>query len=107
MLIGEKEMPFPDEKDLRRVRKKLAKAKGFLMLSPDADELSRFRFRICQELLRYTRENKMTAVSMAAFLGITKADMSRIFNHRIEKFSTDRLIRLYAKINPDYKLKVA
>jgi hypothetical protein len=38
--------------------------------------------------------------------GPTKADMSRIFNHRITRF-TDKLIRLYSKINPGYQLKVA
>ena len=57
--------------------------------------------------LRYAQEGKLTAVQMAAMLGITKADMSRIFNHRIERFSTDKLIRLYAQIRPDYRLEVA
>ena len=107
MLTGESDMAFPSEKELKRVRKKLAKVQGFLMLAPNADELARFRFRICQDLLKYARENELTAVEMARFLGVPKADMSRIFNHRIDRFSTDKLIRLYAKINPDYRLKVA
>jgi predicted XRE-type DNA-binding protein len=98
---------FPSEKELKRVRKKLGKTKGFLMLAPDADELAKFRFRICQGLLKHAQENEMTAAQLANFLGIPKADMSRIFNHRIERFSTDKLIRLYAKIKPDYRLKVA
>ena len=100
-------MPFPSEKELRQVRKKLGKAKGLLMLGPNADELAKFRIRICQDLLKHAQENDMTAAQMAHFLGITKADMSRIFNHRIDRFSTDKLIRLYAKTNPDYRLKVA
>lgn len=100
-------MPFPSEEELKRIRKKLARTKGFSMLAPDADELAQFRFRICQDLLKYAHENKLTAAETARFLGITKADMSRIYNHRIDRFSTDKLIRLYAKINPDYRLKVA
>lgn len=100
-------MGFPSEKELKRVRAKLKKNQGFLMLSPDADELAKFRFNICQELLKYANKHHLTAVEMAKFLEITKADMSRIFNHRITRFSTDRLVRLYAKINPDYRLKVA
>lgn len=100
-------MSFPNEKELKRVRNKLKKVQGFLMLSPDADELARFRFNICQELLKYAHKNKLAAVEMAKLLEITKADMSRIFNHRINRFSTDRLVKLYAKINPDYRLKVA
>jgi predicted XRE-type DNA-binding protein len=100
-------MGFPNVKELKRIRSKLKKSKGFLMLSPDADELAKFRFNICQELLKYAQKHNLTAVEMAKLLGITKADMSRIFNHRITRFSTDKLVRLYSKINPDYRLKVA
>jgi predicted XRE-type DNA-binding protein len=100
-------MAFPSEKELKRVRKKLGRVKGFLMLPPDADELARFRFKICQEFIKYAQTHKMAAIELAKQLGITKADMSRIFNHRIQRFSTDRLVRLYSKINPDYQLKVA
>ncbi|MCM0606979.1 MAG: XRE family transcriptional regulator [Xanthomonadaceae bacterium] len=100
-------MGFPSKKELSKIRAKLSKKPGFLMLSPDADELARFRFQICQDLLKYSQQHELSAVAMAKFLGITKADMSRIFNHRITRFSTDKLIRLYSKINPDYRLKVA
>ncbi len=100
-------MAFPNDKELNRARKKLAKAEGFAMLPPNADELARFRFNICQQLLKYSQANGLSAIRMAAFLGITKADMSRIFNHRISRFSTDKLVRLYSKIKPDYRLKVA
>lgn len=100
-------MSFPNEKELARARKKLKRVQGFLMLASDADGLARFRFSICQELLKYAHKNALTAVEMAKLLGITKADMSRIFNHRISRFSTDKLVRLYAVIKPDYQLKVA
>ncbi len=100
-------MGFPSEKDLKKIRKKVSRAQGFLMLDPDADELAKFRFEICQALLRHARENQLTAGQMAKLLAIPKADMSRIFNHRIDRFSTDKLIRLYAKIKPNYRLEVA
>lgn len=100
-------MSFPDKKQLSKMRAKLEKADGFLMLSPDADELEKFRFSICQDLLKYSNKKKFKDSEMAEFLVITKADMSRIFNHRIDKFSTDKLLKLYAKIKPNYKLKVS
>jgi len=100
-------MAFPTEKELKKVRKKLGKSSGFLMLDPEADGLAKFRFKICQELLKYAQKNNLNTVQMAKFLGVTKADMSRIFNHRITRFSTDKLIRIYAKVNPEYELKVA
>lgn len=100
-------MSFPPEKKLKEMRRKLEKKEGFMMLPPDADELTKLRFQLCQALLRYAQKNGFTAVEMAEFLEITKADMSRIFNHRIERFSTDRLLNLYAKIKPNYRLKVS
>jgi predicted XRE-type DNA-binding protein len=100
-------MSFPSEKQLARMRSKLEKADGFLMLDPDADELAKFRFKICQSLLKYAKKSGFSTTEMAENLGIPKADMSRIFNHRIDRFSTDKLIGLYAKIKPDYKLKVS
>lgn len=99
-------MSFPNKKQLDSIRKKLEKSDGFLMLDPNADELAKFRFHICQGLLKYAQKKKFKDVEMAKFLKITKADMSRIFNHRIDKFSTDKLIQLYSKIKPNYKLKV-
>ena len=100
-------MRFPSEKNIANAKARLSKRQGFLMLRPGADELEKFRFRLCQELLRYAQDHEMTSVAMAKLLGIPKADMSRIFNHRITRFSTDRLLKLYAKIYPDYRLKVA
>lgn len=100
-------MSFPDKKTLERMRKKLEKAEGFRMLEEDASELDRFRFKICQELLKFSLKKGYKDIEMADLLGITKADMSRIFNHRIDKFSTDKLLKIYAKIKPDYKLRVS
>ena len=100
-------MSFPSEKKLKEMRKRLKNKEGFLMLSPDADELSKLRFRLCQELLKYAQNQEFNSTEMADFLDITKADMSRIFNHRIERFSTDKLLKLYAKVKPDYRLKVS
>lgn len=88
-------------------RKQLDRVQGFLMLPPDADELAKFRFQICQEILKYSQQEKLNAVQIAKLLGIPKSDMSRIFNHRIDRFSTDKLVRLFAKIKPDFQLKVA
>ncbi len=100
-------MSFPNSNELKKIRNKLEKRDGFKMLDPDASELDKFRFQICQDLLKYAKTNNLNATQMAKVLKITKADMSRIFNHRISKFSTDKLIHLYAVVYPEYKLKVS
>jgi len=37
---------------------------------------------------------------------VDEAKASKILHHRIDEFSTDRLIALYSKLDPDLKLKV-
>lgn len=100
-------MSFPSEKQLEKMREKLKDKEGFKMLDPDADELAKLRFRICQDLLKYAQEQQLTSSEMAEELGIPNSDMSRIFNHNIDRFSTDKLLKLYSTIYPDYKLKVS
>ena len=100
-------MSFPDEKSLAKIRKKLEKHPGFQMLPADANELDKMRFGICQDLLNYAMKNGLTASEMAEELQIPKADVSRIFNHQIKRFSTDKLLKLYSVVFPNYKLKVS
>ena len=43
---------------------------------------------------------------LANILGVDEAKVSKILRHRISEFSTDRLIDLYSRLDPDLKLKV-
>jgi predicted XRE-type DNA-binding protein len=43
---------------------------------------------------------------MADQLEIDEAQISKILNHRLVEFSTDMLITLYQKIDPNLKLSV-
>jgi predicted XRE-type DNA-binding protein len=100
-------MGFPSEKELARVRKLLATKEGTLLLHENATPLERFRWDICQLFVKYLRKNDLTQKDLAELLGIDAPKMSKILRHRIDEFSTDRLIELYAKINPELKLKVS
>jgi len=99
-------MAFPDEKTLKRMRAKLDKVKGTLMISPNATPLQKLRWDLCQKFVRYTREHDLTQDQLAKVLGVDKAKVSKILHHRIDEFSTDRLITLYQQLNPDIKFKV-
>lgn len=99
-------MAFPDEKTLKRMRARLDKVEGTLMISPTATPLQKLRWDLCQKFVRYTRERDLTQDELAKVLGVDKAKVSKILHHRIEEFSTDRLITLYQQINPDIKFKV-
>lgn len=89
------------------MRKKLAKADGTLMISPDASPLERFRWDLCQKFLQFKMDHDLSQVQLAELLGVDKAKVSKILHHRIEEFSTDRLVTLYQKIDPDIVIKVS
>ena len=100
-------MKFPSKKTLDTMRKKLAKADGTLMISPDASPLERFRWDLCQKFLQFKMDHDLNQVQLAELLGVDKAKVSKILHHRIEEFSTDRLVTLYQKIDPDIVIKVS
>ncbi len=99
-------MAFPKEKQLAVIRKKLEKAEGTLMLPEKATPLEKFRWDLCQKFVRYKRENDLTLDEIAEPLGIDKGKVSKILRHRIDEFSTDRLIGYLQILYPDTKLKV-
>lgn len=100
-------MGFPSKTELDRALKKLEKAEGTLALKPDATPLERFRFDLCQKFLKYKKSHGVNQKEIAEILGVDDAKVSKILRHRIEEFSTDRLIDLYSRLDPELKLKVS
>jgi hypothetical protein len=99
-------MGFPSKKELEKIRKESEKWEGSLALGPNATPLEKFRYQICQELLRYKQDKDLSNVKMAKLLNMPEADLSRIFRHRIDGISTDRLLGLLEKLNPDHKIEL-
>lgn len=100
-------MGFPSKTEIKKALKKLEQIEGTLALPQDASPLEKFRYDICHRFIRYKSKNKLTQKELAVLLEIDEAKVSKILHHRIKEFSTDRLISLYTKINPELKLKVA
>ncbi len=99
-------MGFPNKKQLDKVCARLEKAKGTLMLAPDATPLEKLRWDVCQQFVQYKTEHHMTQDELADAIDVDKAKVSKILHHRIEEFSTDRLIKLFQGLNPRMKIKV-
>jgi predicted XRE-type DNA-binding protein len=99
-------MAFPSKSELDRALKKLENVEGTLALSPDATQLEKFRFDLCQKFIKYKKVHKLNQKQLAFALSIDEPKMSKILHHRIDEFSTDRLIDLYSRLDPDLKLKV-
>lgn len=97
---------FPSPTEIKEISKKLEKLEGTKALPKNATPLERFRFEIQQKFVIYKIKHKCTQKYLANKLEIDEAKISKILNHRLDEFSTDRLITLYQKIDPNLKLAV-
>jgi predicted XRE-type DNA-binding protein len=99
-------MGMPSRTEINRALKKLEKVEGSLAPPANPSPLEKFRFDLQQKFVLYLLRTKISQREMAKTLGIDEGKVSKILRNRMDEFSTDRLINLYEKINPDVKLKV-
>lgn len=100
-------MGFPSKEQISKALKKLEKVEGTLALKANATSLEKFRWDLHQKFTKYIVEKKCSQRELAKLLRIDEGKVSKILNHRIDEFSTDRLIMLYEKLDPKVKLKVS
>ncbi len=100
-------MRYPSKKKLEEMDKKLKKVEGTLMVGPSSSPAEKFRWELCQSLVKYMAEQDLSQVEFADLLEIDQARVSEIVNHRIDKVSTDKLITYNEKINPAVVFKIA
>lgn len=100
-------MRYPSKKKLEEMDRKLKNIEGTLMVGPSSSPAERFRWELCQNLVRYMIEKDLSQVEFAKLLEIDQSRVSEIVNHRIDKVSTDKLIAYNEKINPKVEFKIA
>lgn len=100
-------MRYPSKKKLAEMDKKLKNVQGTVMISPSASPIDRFRWDLCQNLVRHMVEEELSQVAFAKLLQIDQSRVSEIVNHRIDKVSTDKLIEYNETINPKVQFKIA
>lgn len=100
-------MGFPNQAEIKRALKKLENAEGTLAPPSNPTPLEKFRFDLQQKFVGYLLVKKITQRELAKLLGIDEGKVSKILRNRLDEFSTDRLIGLYEKLNPDVELKVS
>ena len=98
---------MPSRAEIQRALKKLENVEGTLAMPENPTRLEKFRHDIQQEFVRYILKTKISQREMAKIVGVDEGKISKILRNRLDEFSTDRLINLYEKINPKFKLKVS
>lgn len=105
--MGNGKIKFPSDKTLALMRKKMAKVKGSYVLPPDADAIDRAKYEICRQILLYMHKKGLSQRELARQMGIPETRVSEMVHYRIWKFTLDRLVAYFEKINPKVALKVA
>jgi predicted XRE-type DNA-binding protein len=100
-------MKYPSKKTLAKMDRKLRNLSGTLMVGPSSTPAERFRWDLCQNLVRYMHENDISQVKFAKLLGINQSRISEVVHHRIDKVSTDKLLAYNEKIFPKVEFKIA
>ena len=98
---------WPSKEDLDKILPELEKVEGTLHLNKDAGPLDRFRWELCQRILKYKMGHDLKQKELAKMLNIDEPQMSRILRHRIENVSTDKLASFVLKLEPSVELKVS
>ena len=100
-------MRYPSKKKLEQMDKKLKNVEGTLMVGPSSSPAEKFRWDLCQNLVKFMSGKDLSQIEFAKLLGIDQSRVSEIVNHRIDKVSTDKLIAYNEKINPKVEFKIA
>lgn len=100
-------MRYPSKKKLEQMDKRLKKVEGTLMVGLSSSPSEKFRWDLCQKLVKYMVEENLSQVEFAKLLGIDQSRVSEIVHHRINKVSTDKLIAYNEQIDPKVVFKIA
>ena len=99
-------MSFPSDKELKKMRKLLANVEGTTIIPKDANRVDRFKFDICQSILKHYELSKMSQKEFSIILGIDEAIVSKILKCKIEIFTIDRLLKYLEVVQPDYRINL-
>jgi predicted XRE-type DNA-binding protein len=91
---------FPNETELKEIRKQTSRTRGSQGLSPDAGPLDRAKYEVCEQLLVFMKKKKLNQRQLADLLDAPETRVSEIIHYRIDKFTLDRLIAYLQVVKP-------
>ena len=100
---------FPSETEMQRVLKRFSDPnykRVNIGLMPNASELDKAKYNICQSISRYKRINNLTPAKLAKKIGISQAKTDDILFGRINELSFEELASSAEKLNGHLQVKV-
>ena len=106
---NKKEFNFPPQEEMEKVIKRFSDPnynRVNIGLMPDASELDKTKYNICQSISRYKRVNKLTPGELAKKVGISKEKTDHILFGRITEFNLEELVSYTEKLNGHVEVKI-
>ena len=106
---NKKEFSFPPEEEMEKVIKRFSDPnynRVNIGLMPNASELDKSKYNVCQSISRYKRINKLTPSELSKKIRISKERTEDILFGRITNFNLDELVSYMEKLNGHLQLKI-
>ena len=98
---------YPNDKELTKMRTELSTGDASFILPQDASAVEKAKYEVCKHILIFMHRKGLTQRQLAKKMGIPETRVSEIVHYKIAKFTLDKLISYYEKINPKVSLSVA
>lgn len=98
---NKKEFSFPPEEEMEKVIKRFSDPnynRVNIGLMPDASELDKSKYNICQSISHYKRINKLTSEELTKKLEINQEKTEDILFGRVAKLDLESLVYLTEKL---------
>ena len=97
---------FPSEKQLTKMRKLLSKGIASRPLPEDASAVDRIKHSLCQKIVIYKNENKLTQRALAELIGENESLVSKVTHYHFDEFTIDRLVKFLNVIYPNAEINI-
>lgn len=98
---------FPKASELDKMEKVLSNSSGSYILPPDAGAVEKAKYDVCKHILVFMHKKGLSQRQLAKKMDIPETRVSEIVHYRIGKFTLDKLVSYYEKLNPKVSLSVA
>ena len=100
-------MSFPSEKDLKKVRAKLARVEPSRTLPRNAPKADLIKYKLCEKFVKHILDKKISQAQLARQLHIDPSRINEIVKYRIDLFTVDKLMELAERLDLDIQVEVA
>ncbi len=98
---------FPSNKELAQIRTRLSKGPAAQVLPKNASPGDKAKYSICQSIVAYMNDHKLTQRQLAAKIGVNESLVSKIVYYKVDEFTIDRLLKFLNQLYDHLDIKIS